>query len=86
MNYCNDRLHKLEEYDHANGTYLQDTLVAYFMNGFSASKTAEALFIHRNSLQYRLSKIEDLLETELDDYMEYLDIVNCILVKRFLFT
>lgn len=86
MNYCNDKLRKLEEYDHANGTYLQDTLVAYYMNGFSVAKTAEALFIHRNSLQYRLNKIIDLLEMELDDYMEYLDLVNCILVKRLMFT
>ena len=50
------------------------------------SRAAEALFIHRNSLQYRLSKIEDLLGLELDDYMEYLDLVNCILVKRLMFT
>lgn len=85
MNYCDDRLHKLDEYDRANGTYLLDTLVAYYMNGFNTTKTAEALFIHRNSLQYRLSKIEDLLEIELDDYMEYLDLINCILVKRFMF-
>lgn len=86
MNYCDEKLQKLEEYDHANGTYLQDTLVAYYMNGFSATKTAEALFIHRNSLQYRLAKIQDLLEIELDDYMRYLDLINCILVKRLMFT
>ena len=86
MNYCEDKLRKLEEYDHANGTFLQETLVAYYMNGFNISKAAEALFIHRNSLQYRLSKIEDLLGLELDDYMEYLDLVNCILVKRLMFT
>ncbi|MGN0424440.1 MAG: helix-turn-helix domain-containing protein [Acetatifactor sp.] len=86
MNYCEDRLRKLEEYDHANGTYLQETLVTYYMSGFNISKAAEALFIHRNSLQYRLSKIEDLLGIELDDYMEYLDLVNCILVKRLMFT
>lgn len=86
MNYCEDKLRKLEEYDHANGTYLQETLVTYYMNGFSVGKSAEALFIHRNSLQYRLSKIEELLGIELDDYMEYLDLVNCILVKRLMFS
>ena len=55
------------------------------MNGFSVGKTAEALFIHRNTLQYRLNKVEELLDVTLDDYMEYLDIVNCILVKRLMF-
>ena len=55
------------------------------MNGFNSAKTAEALFIHRNSLNYRLKKIEELLDLEIGDYMEYLDILNCILVKRLMF-
>lgn len=86
LSYCNEKLRKLEEYDHANGTFLQDTLLAYYMNGFSVGKTAEALFIHRNSLQYRLNKIEELLGMELNDYMEYLNLINCILVKRLMFS
>lgn len=85
LDYCNGKLNKLEEYDHANGTFLQETLLAYFMNGFNNAKTAETLFIHRNSLVYRLRKIEELLEMEITDYMEYLDVLNCILVKRLMF-
>ncbi len=85
LGYCNSRLDKLEEYDHANGTFLQETLLAYYMNGFNTKKTAESLYIHRNSLIYRLNKIEELLEMELTDYMEYLDLINCILVKRLMF-
>ncbi|MCM1467248.1 MAG: helix-turn-helix domain-containing protein [Alistipes sp.] len=85
LEYCNDRLKKLEEYDHANGTFLCETLISYYMNGFSMVKAAEELYIHRNSLQYRLNKIEELLGIELDDYMEYLDLINCILVKKWMF-
>ena len=85
LDYCNDRLRKLEEYDHANGTYLQETLVAYYMNRFNVGKTAEELFVHRNSLQYRLKKIEEILDYSLDDAMEYLDLVNCILIKKLMF-
>lgn len=85
LEYCNNRLKSLEEYDHANGTFLQDTLIEYYMNGFNVGKTAEALFIHRNSLQYRLKKIEEILEMGLDDAMEYLDLVNCILIKKLMF-
>ena len=84
--YCCDRLRKLEEYDHANGTFLIDTLLAYYMNGFNVGQTAEALFIHRNSLQYRMKKIEEILEVELADSMEYLDLVNCILVKKLMYS
>ena len=86
LDYCNEKLRTLEGYDHANGTFLQDTLLAYYMNGFSVGKTAEALFIHRNSLQYRINKIEELLGMELDDYMEYLNLINCILIKRLMFS
>lgn len=85
LDYCNERLKKLEEYDHANGTFLQDTLLAYDMNGFNIGKTAEELFVHRNSLQYRLKKIEEILGMTLDDSMEYLDLVNCILIKKLMF-
>ena len=86
IGYCDKKLNKLEEYDHANGTFLEDTLLAYYMNGFVAGKTAEALFIHRNSLQYRLSKIEELIDAPLNDYMEYLDLINCILVKKLIYS
>ena len=85
LDYCNDKLKKLEMYDQTNGAFLVETLLTYYMSGFNVGKTAEALYIHRNSLQYRLKKIEEILEVDLEDSMEYLDIVNCILVKRLMF-
>lgn len=86
LEYCNEKLRKLEEYDNANGTFLCDTIVAYYMNGFNTVRTAEELFVHRNSLQYRLNKVKELLGIELDDYTEYLDLINCILVKKWIFS
>lgn len=86
MDYCNERLRRIEEYDHANGTYLEDTLLAYYMNEFNIGKTAAQLYVHRNSLQYRLRKIEEIMEMQLDDSMEYLDVVNCILIKKLMFS
>ena len=85
LNYCNDKLKQLEMYDNANGSFLIDTLLNYYMCGFNVGKTADMMFVHRNSLQYRLKKIEEIVEISLDDSMEYLDLVNCILVKRLMF-
>ena len=85
LDYCKNKLDKIEKYDNANGISLEETLLTYYMNGFNTVRTAEALFIHRNSLLRRLEKIEALLEINLSDYMEYLDLINCILVKRFMF-
>ena len=85
MDYCNEKLKRLEMYDNANGSFLIDTLLNYYMCGFNVGKTAQMMYVHRNSLQYRLKKIEEILEISLDDSMEYLDVVNCILVKRLMF-
>ena len=85
LDYCTEKLLPLEAYDHANGTDLVETCWAYYLNGFSVSATADDLFIHRNSMQYRLNKIEELLGFSLDDSIEFLDILNCIYVKKMMF-
>lgn len=56
------------------------------MNGFSVGKTAQELLSTEIPCQYRLNKIQELVDFELDDYMEYLDVVNCILIKRLMFS
>lgn len=50
----------LEEYDENHDLELVRTLTAYFHNNESMSKTAEDLFIHINTLKYRLQRIKSL--------------------------
>lgn len=50
----------LVKYDSKNGSSLAITLYTYFECRFSAKKCAEKLFIHINSLKYRLSLIRNL--------------------------
>ncbi len=82
LDYCENKLYKLEQYDRENATALQETVLAYYKNGFSVVHTAKALGLHRNSLRYRLQKIWELLQLDPDDYMGYLELLNCLLVKR----
>ncbi len=35
MDYCNEKLKRLEMYDNANGSFLIDTLLNYYMCGFN---------------------------------------------------
>lgn len=56
MDYCNEKLKRLEMYDNANGSFLIDTLLNYYMCGFNVGKTAQMMYVHRNSLQYRLKR------------------------------
>lgn len=82
LDYCERRLSKLEQYDRENATALQETVLAYYKNGFSVVNTAKAMGLHRNSLRYRIHKVRELLGLEPDDYMGYLELVNCLLVKK----
>lgn len=43
------------------------TLVQYVKCGFQAKRAAEALFIHENTMHYRLRKIEEMLKVDLKD-------------------
>ncbi|MFE7416748.1 helix-turn-helix domain-containing protein [Rhodococcus sp. NPDC057529] len=47
-------------YDLRHGTSLAPTLETYLINRGSATDTASDLFIHRNTLRQRLTRIEDL--------------------------
>lgn len=63
----------LLEYDARRHTRLLDTLRSLLDNHFAIQPTAEALFIHRNTLQKRMRRIETLLGvdlTDIDDLME----------------
>lgn len=60
-------LQKLLEQDKAAGSELYETLRVYLENERSLVKTATALFIHRNTLLYRLEKLQQLVELNLED-------------------
>ena len=63
--YCHPALALLSRYDHVNGTDLYHTLETYLACGCSVKDTAEKLYIHRNSLNYRLDRIQSLTQVEL---------------------
>ena len=46
-------------------TPLRDTLAAYVRCGGSVARTAEALYVHRNTVRYRLRRVEQLTELDL---------------------
>jgi Regulator of polyketide synthase expression len=65
--YCHPALSILSRYDRDNGTDLYHTLGTYLECGGSVKLTAEALFIHRNSLNYRMERIRELTQADLED-------------------
>ncbi|KRE71654.1 hypothetical protein ASG77_11590 [Arthrobacter sp. Soil762] len=49
------------------GTALRETLEVYLRHSGNTSETCGELFIHRNTLTYRLRQIEEVLQLDLDD-------------------
>jgi purine catabolism regulator len=54
-------------HDQVDRTDLVATLEMYLDSACNASRTAEALRIHRNSVAYRLQRIKELAEVDLED-------------------
>lgn len=78
--YYNHVLGELYKHDDS-GNSLVNTLENYAFNQFDMNKTAQAMFLHRNTLRYRLHKIEDILAQSLYDYNTRLDIVAAFKIK-----
>ena len=65
--YLHPAIRKLEEYDRKNDSGLLETLRTYLEAGSSIKLTSEKLFMHRNSVLYRLNKIRELCGLDPDD-------------------
>ena len=65
--FQDETLGELIDYDEKSGSQLLPTLDAFFTANGNLSKTADMLFVHRNTLMYRLKRIEELTGASLDD-------------------
>jgi PucR family transcriptional regulator, purine catabolism regulatory protein len=61
------RLGRVWQYDQEHHSELERTLDAYFAAGRSLSGTAQRLKTHRNTVLYRLRRIEELVDGSLRD-------------------
>lgn len=61
------RIKPLLAYDEEHNTQLLYTLETYFNNCQNSVKTSKALFIHRNTLLYRLDRIAEILDLNYND-------------------
>lgn len=64
---CHPDLIRLHRYDLENKTNLLTTLQTYLSCGQNATTAAAELYIHRNTLYQRMSKIESLIQANLSD-------------------
>jgi len=67
QNYYEKTIKALEKYDANSNTNLMKTLEYYFKYNFKKTLVAEKLFIHVETLRYRLNRIEEITGYSLDD-------------------
>lgn len=64
--YYASTIKKIENYDEVNGTSLMDTLEIFFRYDNKKTVVASKLFIHVETLRYRLNRIEEITGYSLD--------------------
>ena len=70
VDFCNPKLLKLLSYDKEQGTDYMSTLYQFLENSCNVKKTADTLFVHKNTLIYRLEKIRAIMDSTLSDSWE----------------
>lgn len=84
IQYYEDTMMKILTYDSKNNSELEFTLTCYINNQFNIVKTAQDLFLHRNSVSARLQLIQTLSNKSLKKPQDILDFQVCSVIKNFL--
>ncbi len=82
--FCEEVLTPLIKYDELNHTDLVGFLKAYFTYGGRVRDTAEGMYLHRNSINYKLRKIEEILHCDFADVNMKFKILLAIELKDLL--
>ncbi len=75
----------LLEYDRRTGNELVETLETYFACNGNLSEAARRLHLHRNSLLYRLERIQEVLHADLEDAETRLSLQVALKLRHTLF-
>lgn len=74
----------LDAYDVNNGTELVKTLELYFLDNMNVSQAAKKMFIHRNTLIYRIEKIMQILKSDFKDPEYIFNLQLAIKIRKML--
>lgn len=80
--FADQRLVMLKDYDKKNNTELLKTILYYLKYSQNAIKTAKEMYVHRNTIRYRLQKIEEIthIHFEYPENIDYL-LFSCMLLN-----
>ncbi len=79
-----DTVARIQAYDREHSTDFYNTISAYLDNFFSVQDTAKALFVHYNTIRYRISKIKDIFGWNLFSLEDCIYLAISMRIDRFL--
>lgn len=65
--FCHSAITLLQDYDRAHETNLLESLRVYLTHNRSIGESAAALYIHRNTMNYRITRIHELTGIQMND-------------------
>lgn len=80
--YYDDLLGPLIQYDKKNDTNLVESLQNYLEENCNIIRTSKKMFIHRNTLKYRIQRIEEITNKSLSDSHTKLEFQNALLIRN----
>ncbi len=72
------------KYDYTNDASLCSTLFNYLKNNHSLNECSKELFLHKNTITYRLNKIKDLINNNLDNVNLNLNYLHSLIIISYL--
>lgn len=71
-NFCDDIIGSLQKYDEQHNSQLFETMCIYRQCGYQHKDAAKLLFVHENTIRYRISKAKEIITEKAprDDFRE----------------
>lgn len=81
LDYCCAILKDIKRYDMEHKTNYFETLFQYLACNKSLSETSKALFIHKNTVSYRITKIKELFNLDFNDFYSNFQLYySCLII------
>ena len=81
---CHRALLILSEYDKKNGTDFMQCLRNYLIYDKNPAKVASVMFVHRNTINYRINKIKEITNIDFDNYESTLHLSISFKIQEYL--
>lgn len=82
LSCCKNVINEIYKYDQSKNSEFLKTLYIYLATKHSVRETSNILYLHRNTITYRIKKIKDLFGIDFDNrFLEFEYIFSCQIIQ-----